>query len=177
MLLTNNQPQIKLTQHDLDKCVQFTDLYFADVDKYNRQQKYGFKSRSEKFDDVLQGYQGERAVGKYFDYETVWTPYDPKQYDVLGYEVRTVKYNYAILITHPEDKPGMYICVSLNKNTMVAALKGWSSRKRCNARPSNWQNKINWHTPCFGMPQEQLWPMDTLLATPELIAHQKMVNL
>ena len=175
MSQTDKQPTIKLSQHDLNKCIGFTDLYFADVDKYNRQQKYGFKSRSEKYQDVLQGYLGERAAGKFLNYETVWTPYDPKQYDVLGYEIRTVKYNFAILITHPDDKPGIYICVSMNKNTMIASFKGWSSRKRCNARLSNWQNNINWHTPCFGMPEDQLWPMDTLPATTELIAHQAMV--
>ncbi len=164
--------QIKLDNYDYADCVKFTNQFFADVDRYNRQQKYGYKTRPEKIADVLQGYLGERAVGKYFDYETEWSPYDPKQYDVLGYEVRTVKYNYAILITHPDDKPGIYICVSLNHDTMVATLKGWSTRKRCNARSGNWQNKPNWHTPCFGMPEEQLWPIDTLPATAELLTHQ-----
>ena len=164
--------QIKLDNYDYEQCIRFTNSYFADVDKYNRQQKYGYKIRSKKIADVLQGYLGERAVGKYFDYETKWTPYDPKQYDILGYEVRTVKYNYSILITHPDDKPGCYICVSLNLDTLLATLKGWSSRKRCNSRLSNWQDKPNWHTPCFGMPEEQLWPIDTLPATTELLQHQ-----
>jgi len=165
--------EIKLNDHDYAQCSEFTDLYFAEVDRNNMQQKYGHKSRSEKIVDVLQGYLGERAVGKYLNYETVWKPFNPAEYDVLGYEVRTVKYQDAILITHHDDKPGRYICVSLNWDTLIATLKGYSSRKRCNDRSGNWIDKPNWHTPCFGMPEDQLWPIDMLPATDELIAHQQ----
>ena len=92
------------------------------------------------------------------------------EYDILGYEVRSVYYSKAILITHPDDKLGNYILVSINKNEMVATLKGWSPLYRCNLWQSNWQT--NWRYPCFGMPESQLWSMDTLIATPELLDHQ-----
>jgi hypothetical protein len=125
---------------------------------------------TESWANILQGFLGERAVGKYFGYETTYQTYDQKQYDVLGYEVRTVKYDYAILITHKTDKKGIYICVSLNQKNLEATLKGWSSLYRCNARQTNWRS--DWRSPCFGMPQEQLWPIDTLPATAELLHYQ-----
>jgi hypothetical protein len=93
------------------------------------------------FEHVLQGYLGEQAVANYFKYETVYKPYNKSEYDILGYEVRTVYYSKAILITHPEDKPGNYILVSINKNEMVATLKGWSDLERCNLWQSNWKYK------------------------------------
>ena len=172
---TTDQPVIQLSQNDINKCQNFTDLFFNDVDKHNMQQKYGYKSRTDKIADTLQGYFGERAIGNYFNYETKFKSFNKKDYDVLGYEVRTVKYQSAILITHNDDKPGIYICVSINLQTYLATLKGWSQLDRCNSRLGNWKDGPNWHTPCFGMPENQLFPMQTLPATPELIAHQKQV--
>ena len=135
---------------------------------------YGNHTEQEGRDMITQGYLGECAVGLYFDYSPVYKTYDKSIPDVLGYEVRTVKYSNAILITHDQDLDADYICVSLDFKTMTATLKGWSSLQRTFIE-SNWRDGPKWHTPCYGMPESQLWPMETLLATPELIAHQQTV--
>ena len=160
---------INLTDTDFDHCVQLTKTHLATCKQRGAKQAYNHPENLD-FEHVLQGYLGEQAVANYFKYETVYKPYNKSEYDILGYEVRTVYYSKAILITHPEDKPGNYILVSINKNEMVATLKGWSDLERCNLWQLNW--KYKWREPCFGMDELQLWPMDMLPATPELIAHQ-----
>ena len=164
--------QIELTDTDFERCVDFTEQQLKNGKQRNAVNKYGMPDNL-NFEYTLQGYLGEQAVAHYFDYEMVYKPYDKRQYDILGYEVRSVYYSKAILITHPDDKLGNYILVSINKNEMVATLKGWSPLYRCNLWQSNWQT--NWRYPCFGMPENELWPINTLPATPELIAHQKQV--
>lgn len=161
--------QIELTDTDFERCVDFANRHQNEVKQRNAKLQYDQPSNL-TFEHSLQGYLGEQAVAHYFDYDFVYVPYDKRQYDILGYEVRSVYYSKAILITHPEDKLGNYILVSINKNEMVATLKGWSPLYRCNLWQSNWQT--NWRYPCFGMPESQLWSMDTLIATPELLEHQ-----
>ena len=161
--------QIKLTDTDFERCVDFANRHQNEVKQRNAKLQYDQPSNL-TFEHSLQGYLGEQAVAHYFDYDFVYVPYDKRQYDILGYEVRSVYYSKAILITHPDDKLGNYILVSINKNEMVATLKGWSPLYRCNLWQSNWQT--NWRYPCFGMPESQLWSMDTLIATPELLDHQ-----
>lgn len=166
---------IQLTPEDVHDCTEFAHIYQRTCIENNQKQKYGLFGKEQNFRNTLQGYLGERAVGKYFDYETIYTPYNLTIPDVLGYEVRTVKYENAILITHPDDTKYFiadYICVSLNHATMLATLKGWSGIKRCNV-PANWIERINWHTACYGMHESQLWDIQTLPATKELIAHQR----
>jgi hypothetical protein len=168
------QPTYELTFDDFEKCIKFTKKDMDWCSQNNAKTKYGqAPDLATRFNNTLQGYLGEEALAKYFDYETVYKPYDKTAYDVLGYEVRTVSYDYAIMPTHHDDKPAMYVCVSFNKQTYVATLKGWSELSRCNARIKNWRD--TWRFPCFGMPEIELWPMSTLPATPELIAHQKQV--
>jgi hypothetical protein len=171
---TDEQPEIKLSNHDLRKCISFTNMYENERKERGAQEIYGNHTDKESRKMILQGYLGECAVGLYFDYSIVYKTYNKKIADVLGYEVRTVKHSNAILITHDEDLDADYICVSINFKTMMATLKGWSSLQRTFIK-SNWQDGPKWHTPCYGMPESQLWPMDTLLATPELIAHQQTV--
>jgi hypothetical protein len=149
-------------------------MYENERKERGAQEIYGNHTDKESRKMILQGYLGECAVGLYFDYSIVYKTYNKKIADVLGYEVRTVKHSNAILITHDEDLDADYICVSINFKTMMATLKGWSSLQRTFIK-SNWQDGPKWHTPCYGMPESQLWPMDTLLATPELIAHQQTV--
>ena len=165
---------IQLTADDVQDCTNFASELERSCRENNRKQKYGLFSKEQKFQHSLQGYLGERAVGKYFDYETVFTPFDKTIPDVLGYEVRTVKYANAILITHPDDTKYFiadYICVSLNHATMLATLKGWSGIKRCNV-PTYWIDQPNWHTACYGMHESMLYDIQTLPATKELIVHQ-----
>jgi hypothetical protein len=169
-----DQPVIQLTSDDYKKCVEFTNLNMEWVDKNNAQTKYGQANDLEtRHRDTLQGYLGEEAFAKSLNYTTVWTPYNKTAYDVLGYEVRTVKYPNAILITHHDDKPAPYVCVSLDRLTLKATLKGWSDLTRCNTRLNNWRK--DWRKPCFGMHEDQLFDIRTLPATLELIAHQKQV--
>ena len=162
----------QLTFDDIRKCKIYTTKDMQWVSESNAQIKYNQSlDLATRFEDTLQGYLGEEALAKYFNYKTVYRPYDKNAHDVLGYEVRTVRYEYAIMPTHDEDKPAMYVCVSLNKQTNVATIKGWSELSRCNARSQNWRN--TWRYPCFGMPEEELLPMSTMPATPELIAHRQ----
>ena len=89
---TTDQPVIQLSQNDINKCQNFTDLFFNDVDKHNMQQKYGYKSRTDKIADTLQGYFGERAIGNYFGYETKFKPFNKKKNleDILSNKVTYV---------------------------------------------------------------------------------------
>ena len=167
---------IQLTVEDVQDCTEFAHIYERTCVENNQKQKYGLFGKEQKFKHSLQGYLGERAVGKYFDYQTGYVPYNLNIPDVLGYEVRTVKYANAILITHPDDDKYFiadYICVSLNQATMLATLKGWSGIKRCNV-PTNWIDSPNWHTACYGMHESMLYDIQTLPATKELIAHQTL---
>ena len=175
MSQTDEWIEIKLSSHDLLKCIEFTNLHIEECKLRGAKEIYGKHTEELGKQMILQGYLGECAVGLYFDYATEYKIYNPQIPDVLGYEVRTVKHNYAILITHKaRDLNVNYICVSLNREKMIATIKGWSDLTRT-FRQSNWQTGLKWHTPCFGMPQDQLWPIDTLPATPELIAYQTMV--
>ena len=167
----DEQPTIKLSQHDLDKCLEFTDLYTKACKARNAQQKHGNFSVQKKHQQTLQGYLGERAVGLYFDYSTKYKPYNRTIADVLGYEVRTVKHGNKLLLTYSDDLDANYINVSINYETMTATLQGWSTLQRTFTK-TNWLDGPQWHTPCYGMHENQLWPMHTLPATPELIAHQ-----
>lgn len=172
--MQTNQPVIQLTIDDYKKCVEFTNLDMDWCDKNNAQTKYGQSSDLEtRHRDTVQGYLGEEAFAKSLGYTTVWSRYNKTAHDVLGYEVRTVKYQNAILITHHDDKSALYVCVSLDRNTLKATLKGWSDLSRCNSRPNNWRK--DWRKPCFGMHEDQLFDIGTLPATPELVAHQKQV--
>ncbi len=166
------QPTIQLTYHDLFMCTQYTKLHMQECIDNNAKSKYGQSNEMPIiFRDTLQGYLGEQALAKYLNYKTVYKRYDKTANDVLGYEVRTVKYKYAILITHNDDKPGFYVCVSFDADKNTATLKGWSDLDRCNARTDNWRD--DWKWPCFGMPEEQLLPMSDLPQTKELVAHRQ----
>jgi hypothetical protein len=68
------------------------------------------------------------------------------------------------------DKPGRYILVTIEQQTLLATIRGYSTLWRCNERKSNWDASLRW--PCYAMPQNQLWPIDMLPATDELIKHQ-----
>ena len=171
MSTTDEQCEIKLSNYDLIKCIEFTHMHIEECKKRGAKHIYGNHTDKEGEQIILQGYLGECAVGLYFNYGIKYKTYNPHIPDVLGYEVRTVKYSNAILITHKQDLDANYICVSLNFNKMVATLKGWSSLRRTFIS-SNWREGPKWHTPCYGMHENQLWPINTLPATAELIAHQ-----
>ena len=169
---------IELTDNDLKVCTEFVRLHVEEVKKYNLGTTYGLQcNATELFQIRLQGYLGERAVGKYFDYETQFVPYSslPKQdrpADVLGYEVRTVKYESALLLTHHDDKQCMYICVSIPSNTMTATLKGWSHLNDT-LQTKYWRKFYSHRDGCYSVPEENLYQMDCLPETPELIAHRQ----
>jgi hypothetical protein len=128
--------------------------------------------------ESLKGVLGEIAVAEYFNYDLHYLGYDPKRSDVLGYQVRTTYWPDGNLLTHPVktptnpggDNPGRYILVTIDQLTLEATLRGYSTLTRCNERKSNWNTKNRW--PCYFMPQNQLWPMDMLPATQELLDHQ-----
>ena len=165
---------IDLTDNDFDKCVEITRLQQEENVRQKHRTKYG-QLLGLTFEQTLQGCLGEQALAHYFKFDYQYLPYDKNRYDILGYEVRTTYYPTGCLLTHPEpdDKPGMYIAVTFDKNELVATLQGWSSLKRCNIRQDNWRSGPNWRYPCFAIQQDQLIPMEILPATKELIAHQQ----
>ena len=130
--------------------------------------------------ESLKGVLGEIAVAEYFNYDLHYLGYDPKRSDVLGYQVRTTYWPDGNLLTHPVktltnpggDNPGRYILVTIDQLTLEATLRGYSTLARCNERQINWNTKNRW--PCFFMPQNQLWPIDMLPATDELLAFRQV---
>jgi hypothetical protein len=173
---------IKLSDIDFDRCVDFAHRQQNEALQNNYKTKYE-QHTGLTFEQTLQGNLGEQAIAHYFNYEYVYEPYDKTRYDVLGYEVRTTYWVNGCLLTHPvielqnrpgvyqDDKPGMYILVTIDKNEFTATIRGWRDIADCNAMTQNWQT--GWRYPCFATPQNQLWPIDTLPATKELLTHQK----
>jgi hypothetical protein len=169
--------QIKLSGHDLTKCFSFTDLHLQSCEERGAKHRYGNHDAAQSRKIIVEGYLGERAVGLYFDYSTVYKPYNSQIPDVLGYEVRTVDADHKRLLTHKQDLDAMYISVAVSYQTMIATIRGWTNLDRT-LIGSNWQEGPQWHTPCYAMPTNQLWPINTLPATPELnrfIAQQKEI--
>ena len=172
------QPVIQLTQNHLDRAFEIVKA-MAETSKQ-------LKHKSGKYDlpnemvyaESVKGVLGELAVAEYFNYDLFYLGYDPKRSDVLGYQVRSTYYKNGCLLTHPiktitnpgGDNAGRYIFVTIDQVTQQATLRGYSTLTRCNERLANWNTKNRW--PCFYMPQDQLWPMDMLPATQELLDHQ-----
>ena len=169
------QPVITLTDAHYNKAVEIV----KQMDEVSKQlnhkpNKYDLPSEL-VYAESLKGVLGELAVAEYFDFDFHYLGYDPKRSDVLGYQVRSTYYDNGCLLTHPAktstnpggDNPGRYILVTINQLTLQATLRGYSTLTRCNERTSNWNTKNRW--PCFFMPQDQLWPIDMLPATQELL--------
>lgn len=161
---------IELDDADFERCVEITNQFQQCAEKNKYQVKYD-QPINLTFEHTLQGVLGEQCVAHYFEHEYKYMGYDKNAHDILGYEVRTTYYFNGSLITHANDKPGIYILVTFDKNEMLGTLQGWSTLKRCNERKQNWRTE--WRYPCFAMPQNQLWPIDLLPATRELIEHKK----
>jgi hypothetical protein len=174
------QPVIQLTQNHLNRAAEIVEA-MAETSKE-------LKHKSGKYDlpnemvyaESIKGVLGELAVAEYFNYDLFYLGYDPKRSDVLGYQVRTTYWPDGNLLTHPVktltnpggDNPGRYILVTIDQLTQQATLRGYSTLARCNERKTNWNTKNRW--PCFFMPQSQLWPIDMLPATDELLAFRQV---
>lgn len=117
---------------------------------------------STTYDRWLRGCLGEQAVAAYLGIEYTFKPYDVTANDVAGYEVRSTYHTNGRLLTHKEDKKGLYILAIIDRDTYAVNLAGWSNLKRCNT-PGRWATDLP--GPCYAMPQTDLWPMDMLPAT------------
>lgn len=173
------QPVIQLTQADYDNCVEIVDKQILDGKQRNfRNSKYDMNPQ-ETYDVSFCGALGEQTVANYFKYDYSYLGYNADRSDVLGYEVRATYHENGRLLTHPPeprahdfkgDKPGRYILVTIKRHIYEATIRGYSTLSRCNERQSNWDSSLRW--PCFAMPQAQLWPIEMLPATNELINHK-----
>lgn len=173
------QPVIQLTQADYDNCVEIVDKQILDGKQRNfKNSKYDMNPQ-ETYEVSFCGALGEQAVAKYFEYDYSHLGYDSNRNDVLGYEVRATYHDNGRLLTHPPeprshdfkgDKPGRYILVTIKRHIYEATIRGYSTLTRCNERQSNWDTSLRW--PCFAMPQSQLWPIEMLPASNELINHK-----
>ena len=177
------QPVIQLTQNDYDNCVNVSELMQATSKQLNHKDgKWGITAQ-ESWEAQFCGALGEQTIANYFDYDYSYLGYDANRSDVLGYQIRATYHGNGSLITHPiktstnpgGDNAGRYILVTIDKS-YSATIRGYSSLTRCNKRTENWTTKINgcavrW--PAYFMPQTQLWPIEMLPATDELINHQQ----
>ena len=114
------------------------------------------------YDTHLTGCYGEQALAVYLGVEWGFKPYDITANDVAGYEVRATYRANGRLLTHKEDKNGLYILATVDRDDYTVNLAGWSNLKRCNT-PGRWATDLP--APCYAMPQADLWPMDMLPAT------------
>ena len=162
------QPVVQLDDLDVARCKEIVKQKVAYCETHKQQHKYAqvVKLHEPNYCGAL----GEQAVAHYFDFDYKYRDYNVNLYDVLGYEVRTTYRFNGRLLTHADDKNARYIFVTVDKITLCATIRGYSPLSRCNERQSNWDDTLP--DPCFAMQQNQLWPIDTLPATPELIAHQ-----
>ena len=175
------QPVIQLSQADYENCLKVIELQLEAGEKLNfKNSKYDMNPE-QAYAVSFCGALGEQAVANYFGFDYSYLGYDPKRNDVLGYEVRTTYYANGRLLTHPTeqrahdiggDKPGRYILVTIEQNILRATIRGYSTLARCNERQGNWDTALRW--PCFAMPQNQLWPIDMLPATDELLAFRQL---
>jgi hypothetical protein len=117
---------------------------------------------ADAYETHLTGCYGEQALAAYLGVEWGFRPYDITANDVAGYEVRATYRANGRLLTHAEDKNGLYILAIIDRDTLTVNLAGWSNLKRCNTR-GRWDIKMP--TPCYAMAQEELWPMEMLPAT------------
>jgi hypothetical protein len=114
------------------------------------------------YETHLTGCYGEQALAAYLGVEWGFKPYDIKANDVAGYEVRATYRANGRLLTHAEDKNGLYILATIDRDTYTVNLAGWSNLKRCNT-PGRWATDLP--APCYAMSQAELWPMEMLPAT------------
>ena len=132
--------------------------------------RYNVPIASTSYDRHLKGCYGEQAVAAYLGVEWGFTAYDPKANDVAGYEVRATYHANGRLLTHKEDKNGLYILAIIDRDDYSVNLAGWSNLKRCNT-PGRWATDLP--LPCYAMPQTELWPMEMLPAT---VLYQSAIN-
>jgi hypothetical protein len=176
------QPVVQLEQADYDNCVEVTEKILEYARRNGHKNSYGMNPAQNWAYDFC-GALGEQAIAHYFNFDYTYNGYDPAATDVLGYQVRATYYGNGSLLTHPiktsennrGDNAGRYILVTIDPTTLSATIRGYSTLTRCNERAENWTTQINgkpvrW--PCYFMPQAQLWPIDMLPASQELINHQ-----
>ena len=114
------------------------------------------------YETALTGGYGEQALAIYLGVEWGFRPYDITANDVAGYEVRATYHAKGRLLTHADDKNGLYVLAIVNRDDYTVNLAGWSNLKRCNTQ-GRWATDLP--VPCYAMPQAELWPMEMLPAT------------
>jgi hypothetical protein len=162
------QPVITLTQPRLDELrVMARRQYELDPDRHRLvMQGQGIKMHTE-------GKFGQEAVAVYLcvdnpDRLMASVADFAADNDVYGIQVRATTHTYGHLITKPNDKPGPYVLVTLervNYNLVYATLRGWAWLHECNI-DARWRT----HGPngqllprsCYMTPQSALHPIDTV---------------
>jgi len=84
------------------------------------------------YETALTGGYGEQALAIYLGVEWGFRPYDITANDVAGYEVRATYHAKGRLLTHADDKNGLYVLAIVNRDDYTVNLMGWSNLKRCN---------------------------------------------
>lgn len=161
---------IQLTPQDVAECQKVALLKEQEITLGNMKNKYPIPGGVKSYDVHLCGNFGEKALAKYLNVAWGFTAYDPKANDVAGYEVRATYHANGRLLTHDEDKKGLYVLATVNRAKYLVTLWGWSNLKRCNT-PNRWADDMPY--PCYAMPQTELWPLDML---PETVQYRCAKN-
>ncbi len=158
---------IYLNDAEQEKVIKLATEHIRTAKNTNSKLKYGQLEQNKQRDHLV-GYTGEVAIAQFLNYDMRYFSYNKKRNDVLGYEIRTTTTNY--LITHDDCKDGLYIAIKFCDLSKVI-IKGW--RKVDSNYVARWRD--DWKRPCYTKNHSNLWPINALPATPELIAHQHSV--
>jgi len=128
----------------------------------------GFESRFVVADTPnaeIQGLTAEAAWAEIMDVDYVYKPYDPKQDDVAGIQVRSSKSQNAHLMIYKKDVPGVYVLGIVNDDYTIVEFVGWSTYERV-VKPENYKTQLGNYTlkiPAYCAQQSELksfldWP-------------------
>jgi hypothetical protein len=153
---------INLTPAQVINAKRVAHLKAVECATHKMQHRYKIPVAMTSYGNWEKGCLGEQALAVYLGLDYTFKQYDITANDVAGYEVRATYHANGRLLTHTEDKNGLYILAIIDRDTYSVNLAGWSNLKRCNTQ-GRWATDLP--LPCYAMPQTELWPMDMLPAT------------
>ena len=118
--------------------------------------------------DHIKGGVAEYGFGLMFGYKHFWQPYNPEAKDVLGYEIRSTFCTTGHLVTRLKDHNGLYVFCVVDKDYWWIDIYGWRTLKQTKPNLS----RVAWDTTIYATPQAELWPLELLPATAELLLHR-----
>ena len=121
---------------------------------------------------VVTGFKAEIALAALLGVTYAYRPYSQLDTDVAGYEIRATLHNAGWLTTYHDDKRAIYILATINAHTNVVRFRGWQPLYLMNTNENYCSPDSKLLQPCYSRPQHELWPMDMLPETNELMQHR-----